>query len=181
MKAELFSSDFLISFFIFLSSFIIIAAYYQNLQTDIAENSIRNDMYSKAISIGSLLATTSGQPKYWDNSTVKVIGLYDSGKFNLTKLEYLINHTNDVGTDVINYQKVKIMLGAGTYNINIILLNTSGNIVQKPSDPSYSYTYGIPFSNAKQVILVKRLGVVKLWGDDTDNATKVAMEVILWE
>jgi hypothetical protein len=176
MKAELFSTDFLISFFVFLSAFIIIAAYYQNLQTDVSETNIRNHMYSKAISIASLLATTSGYPKYWDNNTVEVIGLYDSGKFNLTKFEELKN---------IPYQDIRTKLGTGVYNINITLINASGNILQKPDDQSYFYalndTTNIPMLNAEQLVIVKRLGVVKLWGDEVANATKVTLEVILWE
>jgi len=176
MKAELFSTDFLISFFVFLSAFIIIAAYYQNLQTDVSETNIRNYMYSKAISIASLLATTSGYPKYWDNNTVEVIGLYDSGKFNLTKFEELKN---------IPYQDIRTKLGTGVYNINITLVNASGSILQKPNDQSYFYalndTANIPMLNAEQLVIVKRLGVVKLWGNEVANATKVTLEVILWE
>lgn len=167
MKAELFSSDFIISFFIFLSAFIIIAAYYQNLQTDIAESGTRNDMYSRAINIASLLATTSGYPKYWDNNTVEVIGLYDSGKFNLTKFEELKN---------VSYTNATKMLGSGYYRLSINLKNVTGNIIQKSSDPTFFYSYGISPSNAEQIVLVKRLGVTDLEG----NATKIVMEVILW-
>ena len=178
MRAELFSSDFLISFFIFLSAFIIIAAYYQNLQADISETNIRNDMLSKDISIASLLATTSGYPQYWDNNTVKVIGLYDNGKFNLTKFEYLINNTTNYPP---TYQNIKTMLGTGVYDINITLLNATGNILQKSNSQTYFYTYGASSSNAEQLVLVKRLGVVKPWGDNSANATKVTLEVILWK
>ncbi|MFH1229667.1 MAG: hypothetical protein V1678_04570 [Candidatus Aenigmatarchaeota archaeon] len=170
MKAELFSSDFLISFFIFLSAFIIMVSYYQNIQTDVYETSMRNDMISKDISIASLLATTSGQPRYWNfNSTdaqyVQVIGLYDSGKFNLTKFEYL-------KTD--NCTNARSMLGTGAYNLYIILKNTTGGVLQK-SD-GYSYFCGNPATNEEQTVIVKRLGVVDIEG----NITKVTMEVILW-
>lgn len=181
MRAELFSSDFLISFFIFLSAFIIVTAYYKNLQTDIYESNIRNDMYARAINIGSMLATTSGQPEYWNSTSVQVIGLYDSDRFNLTKLEYLINHANDAGTDEINYQKARTVLGTGTYNLLIRLkFNNSDVVVQKPGT-DYNYSYGAPLMNEEQVVVVKRLGVVKLWGDDASNATQVTLEVILWE
>ena len=167
MQAELFSSDFLISFFIFLSAFIIIVAYYQNLQTDISEADARNNMYSTAINIASLLATTSGYPKYWDNNTVEVIGLYDSGRFNLTKFEELKN---------VSYSNATKMLGSGYYRLNISLKNVTGNIVQKPENPTFFYSYGTSPSNAEQIVLVKRLGVINLGG----NVTKIIMEIILW-
>jgi hypothetical protein len=178
VRAELFSLDFLISLLVFLAAFIVIVAYYQNLQTDISETNTRNNMYSKAISIASLLATTNGYPQYWDNSTVEVIGLYDNGKFNLTKFEYLINNTTDYPP---TYQNIKTMLGTGAYELNITLINATGNILQKPNSQTYFYTYGTSPSNANQIVLIKRLGVVKPWGGSSANATKVVLEVILWE
>lgn len=168
MRAELFSSDFIISFFIFLSAMLIVNAYYRNFQTEIAETSMRNDMYSKAISIASLLATTSGQPQYWDHGNVRVLGLYDSGKFNLTKFEELKN---------IPYRNATFKLGSGYYNLNITLTeNNTEKILQNSSNPAYSYTYGTSLDSAEQIIIVKRLGVVSLGG----NTRKVTLEVILW-
>lgn len=167
MKAELFSSDFMISILLFLSALIIITLYYQNLQSDVYETSNRNDIYAKAIDVASLLAESSGYPPNWDSTNVEVIGLYDSGKFNLTKFEELKK---------IDYQTVKTMLGTGSYDFFISLNNVSGSIIVKPSDPSFSYSYGMNAVNAEQITVVKRLGVVDLEG----NATKVTMEVILW-
>jgi len=167
MKAELFSSDFMISIFVFLAAFLIITVYYQNLQSDVYENSNRNDMMSKAIKVASLLAESNGYPQYWNSTDVQVIGLYDSGKFNLTKFEYLKNDTS--------YQTAKTMLGTGVYNFFLSLKNTTGDIIEKPGT-NYNYSYGMPIVNAEQTVLVKRLGVVNLGG----NSTKVTLEVILW-
>ena len=167
MKAELFSSDFIISILLFFTAFTIITIYYQNLQTDVYESDIRNDMYSKAIKVASLLAESSGHPQFWNSSNVKVIGLYDSGKFNLTKFEEL---------QKMNYQTVKTMLGTGVYNFNVTLKNTTEHVVEKPSNPNVKYSYGTPLINAEQAVLVKRLGVIDLEG----NSSKVVMEVILW-
>ena len=164
MKAELFSSDFIISISIFFVALAIITFYYQNLQTDVYETNTRNDMYSKAIFAASLLAESSGYPQYWDNNTVKVIGLYDEGKFNLTKFEELKK---------IPYQTAKIMLGTGVYNFYIELKNVEGEVIEKPG---VIYSYGLPLNNADQTVLVKRLGIVNL----EENSTKVTMEVILW-
>jgi hypothetical protein len=169
MKAELFSSDFLISFFVFLTAFIIIVSYYQNLQNDTSEVNQRNEMYSKAINIASLLATTSGQPRYWNATSVNVIGLYDSGEFNLTKFEYL-NSTN--------YNKAKVMLGTGAYEFLLALkYNNTEITVQNPANGHY-YSYGSDLStkNPDQVVVVKRIGLVNISG----GLKKVTLEVILW-
>ena len=169
MKAELFSSDFLISFFIFLSTLLVITTYYQNLQTDIYETNLRNVIYFKTVSISSLLATTSGYPQYWNSTNVEVIGLYDSGKFNLTKFEYLINDTN--------YQDVRTKLGTGVYNFLINLKsNNTDSIIQKLGT-NYNYSYGMIPTNEEQVAVVRRLGVV----NNSGIVSKATLEVILWE
>jgi len=170
LKAELFSSDFMISILLFFTVLIIIAVYYQNLQSDIYEANNRNDMYAKTINVASLLAESSGYPQFWNSTNVQVLGLYDSGKFNLTKFEYLINKTN------LDYQTVKTMLGTGAYDFFISLRNVSGSIIVKPSNPNFNYSCGLYPSNPEQTLLVKRLGVVNLEG----NSTKVTLEVILW-
>ena len=164
MKAELFSSDFVISILVFLCALVIISFYYQNLQSDVYESSIRNEMFSKATNIASLLATTSGYPKYWNNTSVKVIGLYDEGKFNLTKFEELKK---------INFNTAKTMLGAGPYKIYIALRNETDDVIE---NQGISYSYGIAPVNAEQVVLVKRLGIVKI----EETSIKTTMEVILW-
>ena len=164
MKAELFSSDFVISILVFLCALVIISFYYQNLQSDVYESSIRNEMFSKATNMASLLATTSGYPKYWNNTSVKVIGLYDDGKFNLTKFEELKK---------INFNTAKTMLGAGPYKIYIALRNETDDVIE---NQGISYSYGIAPVNAEQVVLVKRLGIVKI----EETSIKTTMEVILW-
>ncbi|MEM5781789.1 MAG: hypothetical protein QXD43_01155 [Candidatus Aenigmatarchaeota archaeon] len=164
MKAELFSSDFIISILVFFSALAIIAFYYQNLQSDVYENNIRNEMYYKAMNIASLLATSSGYPQYWDSSNVEVLGFYDNGKFNLTKFEEFKE---------IDEQEAKKMLGAGAYNFFISLKNTTGQIIERPG---VIYSHGLPIINAEQVVKVKRLGLVNLEG----KPTKVTLEVVLW-
>lgn len=167
MKAELFSSDFLISIFVFLAAFLIITFYYQNLQSDVYESNTRNDMYSRASKVSSLLAESGGYPHYWNSTDVKVIGLYDSGKFNLTKFEEL---------QKMDYQTVKSMIGTGVYDFFISLKNTTNDIIEKPGIPPVEYSYGMSPVNAEQTVIIKRLGVVNL----ESNITKVTMEVILW-
>jgi len=164
MKAELFSSDFVISILVFLCALVIISFYYQNLQSDVYESNIRNEMFSKATNMASLLATTSGYPKYWNNTSVKVIGLYDDGKFNLTKFEELKK---------INFNTAKTMLGTGPYKIYIALRNETDDVIE---NQGISYSYGITPVNAEQVVLVKRLGIVKI----EETSIKTTMEVILW-
>ena len=165
MKAELFSTDFIISIILFISIIIVTGFYYNNLQSDIYQNYIRSDMQRKAISISDLLATSSGNPKYWDATNVNVLGLQDSGKINLTKFQELKK---------LDHNTVRNMLGTGVYNINITLKNETGSVI---NEGGTVYTFGTPIINAKNVVTIKRLGIA----DISTQIKKVIMEVILWE
>lgn len=154
MKAELFSSDFMISIMIFLSVLIIVGSYYDNFQTDIYQYSIRNDMHAKLTNIADVLGTSSGEPKFWDSSNVKVVGLYDDGQFNLTKFSELKK---------INYGSAKILIGTGAYELYLVLKNETGSVID---------SFGLPIANAENVVSIKRLGLAE--------NKKATMEVILW-
>lgn len=165
MKAELFSTDFIVSILLFLSVLIILGFYYGNLQSDIYQQYLRSDMQKKAINVADLLATSSGSPKGWDATNVKVIGLYDNGKFNLTKFLELKK---------ISHDTVRRMMGTGVYNLNISLKNETGSIIEIGGD---AYSFGIPLTDVSNVISIKRLGIADV---ESENK-KVILEVIIWE
>lgn len=164
MKAELFSTDFIVSILLFLSVLVILGLYYENLQTDVYEQYVRNDMQRKAINVADLLATSSGNPQFWDSTNVKIVGLYDSGKFNLTKFKELKK---------INHETVKRMIGAGVYNLNISLKNETGNVIEIDGTV---YSFGLPLTNVKDAVSLKRLGIADL----ESEIKKVILEVVLW-
>jgi len=164
LKAELFSTDFIISIMLFLSVLVIFGIYYENLQSDVYEQYIINDMQRKAINVADILATSSGSPQFCDSDNVEVIGLYDSGKFNLTKFEGLQN---------ISHGTAKLMMGTGVYNLNISLKNETGHFIEKNGNV---YSFGLPLTNVKNAVSIKRLGIADL---ESENK-KVILEVILW-
>ena len=164
MRAELFSTDFIVSIILFLSIVVIVGFYYGNLQNDIYQQYVRDDMYRKAINAADLLVVSSGSPKYWDATNVEVIGLNDEGKINLTKFSELKN---------LDHQTVRQMMGTGIYNLNISLKDETGNFIK---EDDIVYTFGLPLTNAKNIISIKRLAIADL---ETENK-KVIVEVILW-
>lgn len=164
MKAELFSIDFVVSILLFLSVLIILELYYGNLQSDIYEQYVLSDLQRKAISVSDLLATGSGNPKYWDSTNVMVVGFFDEGKFNLTKFEELKK---------ISHQTVKQLMGTGVYNLNINLKNETGDLIEIGGT---TYSFGLPITNVRNAASIKRFGIADL---ESENK-KVIMEVILW-
>ena len=165
MRAELFSSDFVIGLSIFLAAICIFGIFYTGLQNDITDYKIRNEIQGKAINIADLLVTSSGDPEYWNSTNVNVLGLYDDGMINLTKFEELKN---------IDYFAVKRFLGVGGYDLYIELKNTSGYIL---TNGTTVYEFGIEkSSDASQAFYVERYGLSRLNG----NLTKTIIGVVVW-
>ena len=161
MKAELFSSDFVIGLFLFLIGIVIFEVFYYNLHTDINDYKVRDDLQSKVNSVADVLVTSTGSPEYWDNNTVKVIGLFNSGLINLTKFEEL---------QKIEYYRAKRIMGIGGYDVYIEIRNETEDIID-------GYSYGIKEGeDAEQVFYVKRLGLI----DFNGNVTKVILNVGVW-
>lgn len=149
---------------IFISVVIILGVYYSNLQTDIYEQYSLNEMHRKAISVSDTLVRTSGNPEFWNPSNVKVIGLFDSGKLNITKFEQL---------KTMSYDIVKSMLGVGNYDLYLSVKNESGQLIESGG---ITYSFGSDLSNVKKAILIKRLGISEIEGE----VKKIILEVILW-
>jgi len=165
LKAQIFSSDFIIGLTVFLTAMIIFEIFYASLQSDISDYAIRNDIQSKANNIANLLVTSSGNPQYWNSTNVKVLGLYDSGLINLTKFEELKN---------INYYAAKSLLGAGGYELYISLKNETGQVLR---NDSITYDFGMESNeNTLQAFYVERYGLTDLNG----NITKTLIGVVVW-
>jgi len=161
LKAELFSSDFIMALFLFLIAIAIFEIFYINLQAEINDYGIRDDIQSKVNGLADVLVTSTGYPKYWDNNSVKVIGLFNSGLINLTKFEELKK---------IEYYTAKRMMGVRNYEIYIELKNKTGDVIN-------NYKYGNKEDeSANQVFYVKRLGLIDLNG----NVTKAILYVGVW-
>ncbi len=141
-----------------------LGVYYNNIYNDIYESEMRKDLQMKTISVADLLATSSGEPEFWNSTNVKVIGLYDSGVFNLTKFDELKK---------MDYKDVKNILGIGGYEIYIEIQNETGNVI-KVGDSTYSF--GMPLNNVRNAFSVKRLGLIKI----NDNFQKSILQVVLW-
>jgi hypothetical protein len=164
LKAEIFSWDFVTGIIIFSSIVIMLGIYYTNIYNDISEYETRKDLQMKAISIANLLATSSGEPEFWNSNNVKVIGLYDSGQFNLTKFDEIKK---------MSYRDVKNILGVGRYEIYIEIQNETGSVLEVNGS---NYSFGVPLSNVRNAFSIKRFGLVEVNGE----IKKSILKVVLW-
>jgi hypothetical protein len=161
LKAELFSSDFIIGLTVFLIALNVFAIYYTNLQNDVTDYKIRNEVQIKANNVANLLATSSGDPEFWDSTNVKVLGLQDSNMINLTKFDELKK---------IDYFVAKRMMGVGGYEFYVELKNETDQIIG-------NYTFGKTItSSALQVFYVERYGLASVNG----TVSKIILGVAVW-
>ena len=161
MKAEVFSSDFIIGLFLFLIAIVMFEMFYTNLSAEIGDYKIRSDLHSKANSISETLVTSPGFPEDWNSSNVEIIGLFDSGLVNLTKFDRMKE---------LEYYAMKNKLGLGGYNLYVHITNSTGSALN-------DYAYGIKEDgNAEQVFYVKRLCLINYSG----NITKAILNVGVW-
>jgi hypothetical protein len=163
LKAELFSSDFMIGLSVFLIAMSIFGIYYTNLQNDVVDYKIRNDMQTKANSIADQLATSSGSPEFWNSSNVNVIGLEDSNLINLTKFQELKN---------IDYYVAKTKLGVGGYELYIEIKNQTGNVI---SDGEYMFGMETT-DDTENIFYVSRYALANISG----KVSKVILGVAVW-
>ncbi|NIO44692.1 MAG: hypothetical protein GTN36_04025 [Candidatus Aenigmarchaeota archaeon] len=161
MKAEIFSSDFVLGLSLFLIGLVIFEVFYGSLHAEINDYKIRDDIQAKVNSIADVLVTSTGFPEYWNNDSVKVIGFFSDGLINLTKFEEL---------QKIEYYTAKRIMGVGGYEIYIDIRNKTDDIID-------GYSYGIEEDeSSSQVFYVKRLCLV----DFNGNTTKAILNVGVW-
>jgi hypothetical protein len=161
-----FSSDFIIGITVFIIALGMYAVYYDNLQNDVVGYNIRNEMQTKTDTVANLLATSGGTPTDWNSANVKVIGLRDSEMINLTKFEELKK---------MDYMQVKNMLGLGSYNLFIVLKNTTGSTI---ANGSTTYDFGLQNNaGSTQVFYVERYALSRL----NNTLIKTVMGVVIWQ
>jgi len=115
-----------------------------------------NDMIDKAYLI-SQAWFREGTPEYWNSSNVIDLGLANDHRFNQTKMNSLVEPQ-------LGYENVGNLIGVETYDFYFRVYNTTNDTV---------YTFGVYPSNPKDVIKVKRVGIL--------NDSVAILEVLVWE
>ncbi len=106
MKGQLFSSDLVLSIFIFLIVFAFLSIFTANMVNNIHKDQISRDLELQVIRISDLFVKTSGKPENWEDinpDLVESIGLVN--KENIIDEEKLSSFIS------MNYTKSKKILG----------------------------------------------------------------------
>jgi len=120
LKAQIFSTDFIVGTSIFLIAFTILIIYWQNVNLEILDVDNQNSLVSAGYSASNILFS-DGFPKGWDPSDFVALGLLNDQRLNKTKLKHLNN---------LGYERVRILLGTWPYKFYFEITNSSGSIVR---------------------------------------------------
>ena len=164
-KAQIFSTDLMISASIFISLIIILISTFYFYSIRIRDNVKNEDLYIKTIQISDILLKTAGIPSDWETNSnnTKNIGLIDSDRiFSTSKIREFVNLS-------INTTKEKLNIEG--YNFYFSLKDSNGALYNLTN--SFSETGIKPSLNAKWIIIIKRIGIY--------GGQKAYAEFILWE
>lgn len=154
-KGQTFSMDFMIACSVFILAFAILYIYWAYSSRELSETKDINDMIDTAYLI-SQAWFREGTPEYWDSSNVMDLGLANDHRFNWTKMIIM--------RDDLEYVKTKELLGAGIYDYNFTVYNTTNDAIY------YSGSYP---SDPDNLVKIKRIGIL--------NGKIVRVEVMVWK
>jgi len=163
-RGQFFSPDLVIALGVFIFALIVFFTASTSIFSQSALFDERKSVDETAHMVLNSLVLSTGSPSNWENlsiSSATSIGLVSSNnEIYLNKIVYLIQNLNDAA----NYVIVKEKLGLGPYNLNLRLIDSSGNVISKNGvaldggvrtlDPklSYKFTRFVVFEGSAAVI-----------------------------
>jgi hypothetical protein len=130
MKAQLFSLEFIMTFFIFLGLFYMADASWGEI---VAARDATWDLHQKAVLLSHALISSPGEPVLWNNTTVRTVGF--SYTRNVLDPEKLSAFVSLASTD---YEKAKTVLGT-QYDFYLAVRDSGGILFETEKKPD-NYT-----------------------------------------
>ena len=147
-KAQIFSSDLILSAFVFTAVLSFVFIILVNNQIKIENNLKNSDLEAKVLQITDILIQSPGDPTNWeeDTSNVNVIGLADKDRtLSEDKLTEFLELDYNITREKMNIEGIDFYFVLKELNEGIVKIN--GNETKTGMSPSL---------NSTQIILVKR-------------------------
>lgn len=155
-KAQIFTTDFFIAFFIFSILIIVAMVSWNNYYIKITEINDYDIMMNKAFQISDVLVKSQGYPLEWDSENVQIIGLASEDReLSLDKVNLFANLPLNKSKNIFKTQDSKF---------HFSIKNFDGEILKE---------YGYNMTNAKKSVNVRRY---LLYNDE-----EAVMEFTLWK
>ena len=120
MKGQLFTSDAVTATIIITLSIITLTGGYWHFYKETLNRQSIQSLEQKAYLVSQVLTQTAGNPENWSESDIISIGLLDEdGHLSTGKLD---------GLETFNYSFLKTLTGTGNYEINVTVMDLSGNV-----------------------------------------------------
>jgi hypothetical protein len=121
-KGQIFTSDFIISVFIFLTVFITANLLWVDLASQIKTDAEKTEMQTLSLTVSDILVKTPGVPTNWTTANVISLGLASD--------ENILNKTKILDFLAINYNRTRELLAMPGYNLYIVMKYRNGTIVE---------------------------------------------------
>jgi len=162
MKAQIWSTDFVMSAVIFLLALGLILFAWNYTSTSISQRNELGSAENIAMMVSDALIRTPGIPENWNSSTVISPGLASrENVLDSTKVDAFIN---------MSYEYTKTLLGLERYHFCFRLLDPNGSLMQ--NEHGQNLTIGQHPENSQLVIPVQRYVLY--------NGKPAKMDFILW-
>jgi hypothetical protein len=147
-KGQVWSFDFAVSVVIFFSVVVMILFSWNYTTAKHTEQTVFNEMESKAVSLSDSFIRTSGYPEEWNSSNVQIIGMADE--------ENVLNETKILQVVGMPYDTIRATMGIMNYNfylgiryLNETVINMNGTDLECGLDPSL-------YSNSTMIVPIER-------------------------
>jgi hypothetical protein len=155
IKAQTLTYDFFIATSLLLLLLIATFFLFYYKIENIEEEREKSEMVNMLISASDIWFK-EGHPKYWNVNNVVEIGLANNNQINTTKVRLM---------EEMGYQKLALLLGLGTLNVNYFVYLQNGSLIY--SFPSLSY------ENTKNILVLERIAI---W-----NYSIVKVRTLVWQ
>ena len=159
-KAQFFSSDFFLSFVLFMLMFAGFYFAWEYSNELIAHSYALRNIETRGVQASDVLVRTKGSPENWDSSNVNSLGIASS--------ENIINHTLLSRLSSVEYNTSKFLIGLQAFDYYLLVEDFNSQQI---------FSYGLfPSTTAKTVIPVTRY---VLYQNETSK-TPARMRLIIW-
>ena len=153
-KAQAFSSEFLLAYFIFLMVLSIAFYMWDSTILDITQSEKIYGIEETCNDISEKLLRTQGNPKNWTSSNVLSVGLADENRIlNPDKILNFVSMMNESG-----YEDNAYLMGAGKYDFYFNLTNLAGNSII--INNKICVAGKIPTNDTEYIMTVRRTAIL---------------------
>ncbi len=170
MAKALFTGDFAVSLAVFVVVLALAAPLWDSIRAQTAYASVQKQLQTDALKASDALVRGAGNPREWNASTARSIGLADEEHvLNATKVRYLTNMLKG------DYYRTKGLMGLASYDLNFSVTDGTGQPVVLEGNESVASSNATASSAA---FSIRRIALLQL---NSSHRAVVNLNLVVWK